>query len=156
MLDHKSECQVPPLEIKGKSPSSFDAGCWYPKTFDKAVVIIIDALRYDFTIPNEKEPHHFHNALQVLYSTAQQTPQNAILLPFIADPPTTTLQRLKGLTTGTLPTFMDAGSNFAATAIEEDNLLGQLRDAGKKLVHLGDDTWHQLFPGYFQPNLTHV
>ena len=85
-----------------------------------------------------------------------EQPHNAFLLPFIADPPTATLQRLKGLTTGTLPTFVEFGSNFAGTAIEEDNLLRQLRAAGKNLVHLGDDTWHSLFPGYFDVNLTHA
>ena len=66
------------------------------------------------------------------------------------------MQRLKGLTTGTLPTFIDAGSNFAGTAIEEDNLVAQLRQAGRNIVHLGDDTWHSLFPGYFDTNLTHA
>lgn len=81
-------------------------------------------------------------------------PHQAFLLPFIADPPTTTLQRLKGLTTGTLPTFIDAGSNFAGTAIEEDNLLIQLKQAGRRMVHLGDDTWTALFPGYFKENLS--
>lgn len=122
-------------------------------------MIIIDALRYDFTVPIhdfDVDPHHFHNALNVLHETAVNSPQNAFLLPFIADPPTATLQRLKGLTTGTLPAFIDAGSNFAGTAIEEDNLIAQLRDAGKRLVHLGDDTWHSLFPGYFDVNLTHA
>ena len=34
--------------------------------------------------------------------------------------------------------------------------MAQLRDAGKTLVHLGDDTWHSLFPGYFDANLTHA
>jgi phosphatidylinositol glycan class O len=90
----------------------------------------------------------------VLYELAEKHPENALLLPFIADPPTTTLQRLKGLTTGTLPTFIDAGSNFAGTAIDEDNLIAQARNAGKTVVHLGDDTWHSLYPGYFEPNLT--
>lgn len=32
----------------------------------------------------------------------------------------------------------------------------QFRAAGKSLVHLGDDTWHSLFPGYFDPNRTHA
>ncbi|KAL8735053.1 MAG: hypothetical protein Q9181_002967 [Wetmoreana brouardii] len=156
VLDDKSQCAVPPIEISGSNLGSYAAGCWYPKTFDKAVVIIIDALRYDFTVPFHGDAHHFHNALQVLHETALQDPEKAFLLPFIADPPTATLQRLKGLTTGTLPTFVDAGSNFAGTAIEEDNLVAQLRDAGKVLVHLGDDTWHSLFPGYFDANLTHA
>lgn len=123
------------------------------------MVIIVDALRYDFTVPfngNEtgQQEHYFHNALPVLHETSVKEPQNAFLRPFIADPPTTTLQRLKGLTTGTLPTFIDAGSNFAGTAIDEDNLVEQLVHAGKKVVHLGDDTWHSLFPGYFEPELT--
>ena len=155
VLDFKSECAAPPFDLGTQSPRTYTDGCWHPKAFDKAVIIIIDALRYDFTVPFSGEPHHFHNALTVLDETARQNPGNAFLLPFIADPPTSTLQRLKGLTTGTLPTFIDIGSNFAGTAIEEDNLVGQLRNAGKTLVHLGDDTWHSLFPGYFDDNLTH-
>ena len=156
VLDYKSECAAPPFDLGRQSPRTYTDGCWHPKAFDKAVIIIIDALRYDFTVPFSGEPHHFHNALTVLDETARQDPGNAFLLPFIADPPTSTLQRLKGLTTGTLPTFIDIGSNFAGTAIEEDNLVGQLRNAGKTLVHLGDDTWHSLFPGYFDDNLTHA
>lgn len=145
------------MKLDQYNSGSYSEGCWHPKTFNKTVIIIIDALRYDFTIPYyDDDAQHFHNALTVLYETTIQTPHDAFLLPFIADPPTTTLQRLKGLTTGTLPTFVDAGSNFAGTAIEEDNLLAQLRDAGKTMVHLGDDTWHALFPGYFDANLTHA
>ena len=147
VLEHKSICPEPPIQL------SDHGDCWLPKSFDKAVIIIIDALRYDFTIPQNRTEHYL-NALTVLHETAQNSPQNAFLRPFIADPPTTTLQRLKGLTTGTLPTFVDAGSNFAGTAIEEDNLIAQLQGSGKKLVHLGDDTWHSLFPGYFDANLT--
>ncbi|KAF1990054.1 hypothetical protein K402DRAFT_325370 [Aulographum hederae CBS 113979] len=160
VLDHKSSCDVPPVEIAGRYiGGTVEEGCWHPKTFDKAVVIIVDALRYDFTVPfrqtiPDENPHHFHNAIPVFYETATQQPNHAFLLPFIADPPTTTLQRLKGLTTGTLPTFIDAGSNFAGTAIDEDNLVAQLVNASKRVVHLGDDTWHALFPGYFEPNLT--
>ncbi|PSN68450.1 hypothetical protein BS50DRAFT_552002 [Corynespora cassiicola Philippines] len=162
VLEHKSECSVPPIDTAlSYTPGSSEAGCWHPKSFEKAIVIIVDALRYDFTVPYQpsdgsEKPHHFHNAIPVLHETAVNNPNNAFLLPFIADPPTTTLQRLKGLTTGTLPTFIDAGSNFAGTAIDEDNLVAQLRNASKRIVHLGDDTWHSLFPGYFEPNLTHA
>jgi phosphatidylinositol glycan class O len=160
-LEHRSDCSAPPIDIAGSyTPGLPDAGCWHPKTFEKAIVIIVDALRYDFTIPfhptDSEKPRHYHNSIPFLYDTAVEHPNNAFLLPFIADPPTTTLQRLKGLTTGTLPTFLDAGSNFAGTAIDEDNLIEQLRNASKRIVHLGDDTWHALFPGYFEANLTHA
>jgi GPI ethanolamine phosphate transferase 3 subunit O len=161
ILDHKSTCEAPPTEIyyRGKAYPNAE-GCWYPRTFSKAVIIVIDALRYDFTVPflhseEDEGPKQFHNAFPVLHETARTRPENAFLLPFIADPPTTTLQRLKGLTTGTLPTFIDAGANFAGTAIEEDNLLAQMRRQGKTLVHLGDDTWQSLFPGYFHEDLSH-
>jgi len=91
-----------------------------------------------------------------LYNTALEQPQKAFLFPFIADPPTSTLQRLKGITAGNLPTFIDIGSNFAGQATEEDNILVQLKNQNKTIVHLGDDTWHSLFPGYFNENLTHA
>jgi phosphatidylinositol glycan class O len=177
VLDHKSECALPPIDsANAYTAGDAEKGCWHPKTFNKAVVIIVDALRYDFTVPfpeqfepvdiavaaeNPSEappvaPRHFHNAFPVLYETAKNQPQNAFLLPFIADPPTATMQRLKGLTTGTLPTFIDVGSNFAGQEIDEDNLVGQLKNASKRMVHLGDDTWHALFPDYFEPNLTHA
>ncbi|KAI0190214.1 GPI ethanolamine phosphate transferase [Xylaria flabelliformis] len=158
VLDERSECAAPPIDplIQWEGSSTIDGGCWHPKTFNKAVIVIIDALRYDFTIPveDESKAEVYHNAFPFLYESAVQSPNNAFLLPFIADPPTSTLQRLKGLTTGTLPTFIDLGSNFAGTAIEEDNILMQLREHGKRIVHLGDDTWTSLFPDYFQPNLS--
>ncbi|KAK7402808.1 mannose-ethanolamine phosphotransferase gpi13 [Neonectria punicea] len=154
VLDEKSNCTEPPIE-NTKGLLNVEGGCWHPKSFDRAVVLLIDALRYDFTVPeNPESAQHFHNAFPYLYETAVKSPKNAFLRPFIADPPTTTLQRLKGLTTGTLPTFMDAGSNFAGTAIEEDNLLMQMKDAGKRIAHLGDDTWMSLFPGYFEANIS--
>ena len=154
VLEDKSSCDAPPTGSP-LARGSVDEGCWHPKSFERAVVLIIDALRYDFTVPEAPETAHiFHNAFPFLYETALRSPRNAFLRPFIADPPTTTLQRLKGLTTGTLPTFMDAGSNFAGTAIDEDNLLLQLRDAGKKIAHLGDDTWWALFPDYFEANIS--
>ncbi|KAH7037727.1 GPI ethanolamine phosphate transferase [Microdochium trichocladiopsis] len=158
VLEERSECARPPSQPLGSWPGAgtVEGGCWHPRTFRKAVVVIIDALRYDFTIPVEdaSQAEIYHNALPFLHETAVTSPQHAVLLPFIADPPTSTLQRLRGLTTGTLPTFIDIGSNFAGTAVEEDNLLMQFREQGQRMVHLGDDTWTALFPDYFEPNIS--
>ncbi|PHH80226.1 hypothetical protein CDD80_2427 [Ophiocordyceps camponoti-rufipedis] len=154
VLEQKSECGSPPTN-SSLAPLDVELGCWHPKKFERAVIIVIDALRYDFTIPTTSDDtRHYHNALPFLHEEAVAQPRNSFLRPFIADPPTTTLQRLKGLTTGTLPTFVDAGSNFAGTAIDEDNLLMQMRRSGKKIAHLGDDTWWSLFPGYFEANIS--
>lgn len=119
--------------------------------FDKAVVLVIDALRFDFAVPIPGSSQYYHNSLPVLHEMAQNN--DAFLLKFMADPPTTTLQRLKGLTTGSLPTFVDAGSNFAGDAIAEDNWILQLHRHGKKIAFMGDDTWQALFSSYFAPGL---
>jgi phosphatidylinositol glycan class O len=161
VLEEKSSCGAPPTANSSipdllpawQGKGTVDGGCWHPKTFERAVVVVIDALRYDFTVPVEDD-EAFHNAFPFMHDMAVKEPNNAFLRPFIADPPTATLQRLKGLTTGTLPTFVDLGSSFSGTAIDEDNLLMQLRDAGKRIVHLGDDTWDSLFPGYFVGDLS--
>jgi len=149
VLASNSTCSLPPVD--GTKPENEKDGCWFPKKFDRAVIVIVDAWRYDFAVPYAESQgvKPYHNAFTTPYKIATEQPQNAFLVPFIADPPTTTLQRLKGLTTGTLPTFVDAGSNFAGTAILEDNLIIQLKNQGKKLALLGDDTWTALFPGYF-------
>lgn len=161
VLEEKSACDVPPtgagsgadLLPAWEGKGSVEGGCWHPRTFERAVVVVVDALRYDFAVP-VGDGEAFHDAFPFLWETAVRQPDKAFLRPFIADPPTSTLQRLKGLTTGTLPTFVDVGSSFSGTAIDEDNLLMQLRDAGKRIVHLGDDTWEALFPGYFEGNLS--
>lgn len=117
--------------------------------FSKAVVLVVDALRFDFVIPvDPEEPgynQNFHNNIDALYQSLLQDQGSSLLLKFIADPPTTTLQRLKGLTTGSLPTFIDAGSNFDGSVIDEDNLIKQMFEQGKQVYFVGDDTWDKLF-----------
>lgn len=94
----------------------------------KVILIIVDALRYDFTefIEDLDEPLPYQNKLPILSETLKKYPTNSRLFKFVADPPTTTMQRLKALTTGSLPTFVDAGSNFATPEINEDNLIDQV------------------------------
>ncbi|CAM8932812.1 unnamed protein product [Rhodiola kirilowii] len=125
--------------------------CWTKPLVKRVLVIIIDALRFDFVAPSscfqEKKP--WMDRLTVLQNLALMHPSRAKIFKFIADPPTTTLQRLKGLTTGGLPTFIDIGHSFGAPAIVEDNFLYQLVQNGRKVVMMGDDTWMQLFPHHF-------
>ena len=115
------------------------------KRFDKAVVLFIDALRFDFIFTN-----HAHNrqndyfGLPSIESLIKQR-ANARLFKFIADPPTTTMQRIKALMSGTLPTFIDAGANFDSFIVEDDNLIQQTFKNNKSVVIVGDDTWLNLF-----------
>ncbi|XP_030624543.1 GPI ethanolamine phosphate transferase 3 [Chanos chanos] len=123
--------------------------------FRRVVVLIIDALKSDFARydPANEAPRPYENKLPVLNEMVSTQPSRARLYTFRADPPTTTMQRIKGFTTGSLPTFIDVGNNFASSAILEDNLVHQLGQMGKRVVFMGDDTWMSLFPKKFHRSL---
>ncbi|XP_074251112.1 GPI ethanolamine phosphate transferase 3 isoform X3 [Saimiri boliviensis] len=136
-LTNHSSCQEPP------GPGSLPPGsqgkpgaCWMSSRFSRVVLVLIDALRFDFAQPQHShapgEPPvslPFLGKLSSLKRILEIQPHHARLYRSQVDPPTTTMQRLKALTTGSLPTFIDAGSNFASHAIVEDNLIKQLTSA---------------------------
>ncbi|KAJ3016553.1 mannose-ethanolamine phosphotransferase gpi13, partial [Thoreauomyces humboldtii] len=138
--------------------NSSSQGCWHPRRYERAVLIVLDALRFDFALYDEKLAEEaassggnstlpfYINKLPIMHDLLRDQPASSLLLRVRADPPTTTLQRLKALTTGTLPTFVDAGSNFLGQVIAEDNLIDQLTRNGKRIAFMGDDTWMLMYP----------
>ncbi|KAK3440724.1 hypothetical protein EUGRSUZ_B01002 [Eucalyptus grandis] len=126
--------------------------CWTKPAVDRVVIVVLDALRFDFVAPSAlfKEKKPWMDRLPVLQKLAFREGSSAKIFKAIADPPTTSLQRLKGLTSGGLPTFVDVGNSFGAPAITEDNLINQLVQNGKRVLMMGDDTWVQLFPHHFK------
>ncbi|KAI9891322.1 MAG: major facilitator super transporter protein [Vezdaea aestivalis] len=66
------------------------------------------------------------------------------------------MPRIKAITTGSIPSFLDVILNFAetdtsSTLANQDSWLAQLRKQGKHgLVMYGDDTWLKLFPQFFK------
>lgn len=141
-------------------------------SYDRIVILIIDALRYDFMDPdseiiskdyhshqaesgniNVNDASHtmvYHNKLKFVAKTLKEKANKSFLRKFLADPPTTTMQRLKGVFTGGLPTFIDIKDDVASSAITEDNLLLQLIRKKMEMVFMGDDTWVALFPNAFK------
>jgi phosphatidylinositol glycan class O len=162
-LDNKSTCSSYASSFLPQASSSSPGstapnvtGCWHSPRFKRIVFTVIDALRFDFTVYNETladlsktnpslTPYYI-NKLPIFHEMLTQEPHNSMLFRVRADAPTTTMQRIKALTTGTLPTFVDAGNNFGGTLIAEDNILDQMVSLGKKVVFMGDDTWLGLFP----------
>lgn len=109
------------------------ANCTLTPTHKRAVLLIIDSLRFDFVSlhpPFPASPNH-HNVLTLPRQLTEKHPTRSFLFNAYADPPTTTLQRIKGLTTGSLPTFVDMGNNFGGSSIAEDSILKQMALAGK-------------------------
>lgn len=100
----------------------------------RAVVLVIDALKAEFARydPGNASPRAFENKLPVVGEMVSSRTSHSRLYTFRADPPTTTMQRIKGFTTGSLPTFIDVGNNFASSAVLEDNLIHQLSQAGER------------------------
>ena len=110
--------------------------CDVSPVHSRAVFLIIDALRFDFVTtnpPSPASPFH-HNILTLPQELTKKRPTHSCIFNSYADPPTTTLQRIKGITTGSLPTFVDFGSNFGGSSIVEDSILKQLKLAGKKVM----------------------
>jgi phosphatidylinositol glycan class O len=119
-------------------------------------VLVIDALRTDFLVTPEKDVSEFyHDVLTLPAQLTAARPSHSVIFDAYSDPPTTTMQRIKGFTTGSLPTFIDAGANFASTAVSEDSIIHQLARAGKKVGFMGDDTWSLLFPEQFTEGMIH-
>lgn len=64
------------------------------------------------------------------------------------------MPRLKAMTTGSVPSFLDvilniAESDTTSTLAYQDTWLTQLKAQGARLVMYGDDTWLKLFPEMF-------
>jgi phosphatidylinositol glycan class O len=109
-------------------------------------LVLVDALRYDFIEPGQDQI--YRNKLTIIKDKLQLEPHNSLLFRTLADPPTTTLQRLIAIVTGELPTLVDAGSNFGSFTLAQDNLIFQLTSRGKRVISIGDDTWNNLFPNH--------
>ena len=138
--------------INERNTCSIDKNsCLRQDSFNKVIIILIDALRYDFLLYNKslETSLSFQNNFKHLNNLLETKPNHGGLYCFRADPPTTTLQRLKALTTGSLPTFIDAGSNFGKVEIDEDNLISQVLNLNSSITFMGDDTWTGLYPNHF-------
>ncbi|CDM37642.1 hypothetical protein DTO013E5_7585 [Penicillium roqueforti] len=116
-----------------------------PAAFDKVIFMVVDALRSDFVYSNESG-----------FLFTQSLIRSGAALPFTAyaSAPTVTMPRLKAITTGSVPSFLDvilniAESDTSSTLAYQDTWLAQLKATGGRLVMYGDDTWLKLFPGMF-------
>ena len=93
----------------------------------------------------------------MLTYSAHRLIRSGTALPFTAHAtaPTVTMPRIKALTTGSIPSFLDLILNFAesdttSSLVHQDNWLAQLKaKENRKLVMYGDDTWLKLFPDTF-------
>ncbi|XP_060124658.1 GPI ethanolamine phosphate transferase 2 isoform X2 [Zootoca vivipara] len=110
--------------------------------FKKTVIVLIDALRDDFVFGSKGKRFMPYTTQLVERGTSHS---------FVAEAnaPTVTMPRIKALTTGSIPGFIDVIMNLNSPALLEDNLIQQAKAAGKRIIFYGDDTWVRLFPKQF-------
>ncbi|KAL3455634.1 GPI ethanolamine phosphate transferase 2 [Aspergillus heterothallicus] len=116
-----------------------------PRVFDKVIFMVVDALRSDFVYSNNSG-----------FLFTQSLIRSGAAIPFTAyaGSPTVTMPRLKAITTGSVPSFLDvilniAESDTSSTLAHQDTWLAQIKAQGGQIVLYGDDTWLKLFPGMF-------
>lgn len=115
----------------------FNKSNLYKPEISRIILIIIDALRLDFI-----------SEANVPFIISSYRNMGCILTVNVQSP-TVTLPRIKALTTGDIPQFVDVIFNLASTEALRDSFLHKAREAGKKIVFYGDDTWIKLYPDIF-------
>ncbi|XP_043530184.1 GPI ethanolamine phosphate transferase 2 isoform X1 [Chiloscyllium plagiosum] len=110
--------------------------------FGKVVIMLVDALREDFVFGPKGRQFMPYTRHMVEHGSS---------LSFIAKawPPTVTMPRIKAMMTGRIPGFIDVVMNLNSPTLLEDNLIWQVKSAGKRIMFYGDDTWIRLFPDHF-------
>ncbi|XP_028315942.1 GPI ethanolamine phosphate transferase 2 isoform X2 [Gouania willdenowi] len=139
-LASKSQLSEQPLEpLTGSPPNSSRLP---PPLFKRVVIVLVDALREDFVFGANGRTHMPYTRHLVEKGSSHS---------FVAKarPPTVTMPRIKALTTGSIPGFIDVVMNLNSPALLEDNLIWQAKTAGKRIIFYGDDTWVRLFPKHF-------
>uniref|UniRef100_A0AAY4E8D9 GPI ethanolamine phosphate transferase 2 C-terminal domain-containing protein n=1 Tax=Denticeps clupeoides TaxID=299321 RepID=A0AAY4E8D9_9TELE len=130
---------LPAEPLTGTSPNASKVP---PALFKRVVVVLIDALREDFVFgPSGRKYMPYTRHLVERGSSHSFVAR--------AKPPTVTMPRIKALTTGSIPGFIDVVMNLNSPVLLEDNLIWQAKAAGKKIIFYGDDTWVRLFPKHF-------
>lgn len=146
-ISHVSDCneaatllqdqlQLTPQEASRAMMMSNHSGCWMDRNVDSIVILLVDALRFDFA---------YYQLPLSIGRRLSHDGQHSHLYQFLADPPTVTMQRIKALTTGSLPTFADISGSFGGAQVAEDTWMGQLVGNDQRIGFVGDDTWVDLF-----------
>ncbi|KZF21265.1 alkaline phosphatase-like protein [Xylona heveae TC161] len=111
--------------------------------FDKIIFMVVDALRSVKKVLAKVEVCSLISSGAAIPFTAHATS------------PTITMPRVKAITTGSVPSFLDVILNFAesdttSTLAHQDTWLAQMKAKGNGIqVMYGDDTWLKLFPDTF-------
>ncbi|XP_031837371.2 phosphatidylinositol glycan anchor biosynthesis class G isoform X1 [Nomia melanderi] len=115
----------------------------YQPMVKRVIIMVIDALRWDFITGSIGKV-----AMPITSSLIANS--SACLFQTKVHSPTVTMPRIKAITTGVIPNFIDVVLNFGSKPVTSDNILLQVTKYGYKSVFYGDETWLMLFPSIFK------
>ncbi|KAF7413550.1 hypothetical protein HZH68_002039 [Vespula germanica] len=115
----------------------------YKPLVNKVIIMVIDAFRWDFISDS------IGKAAMPMTNKLIENPFVCLLQAKI-EPPTVTMPRIKAMTTGRVPTFVDMVLNLGSEPIVSDNILLQAKTHNHDIIFYGDDTWLKLFPTMFK------
>ncbi|XP_035911282.1 GPI ethanolamine phosphate transferase 2 [Anopheles stephensi] len=139
-----------PLSFSPSTKASFDElpqsignvsfnGTDYKPRISRAILMVIDALRMDFVLQED----NFQFLNQLLGDG------KACLYRLQVHPPTVTMPRIKAMTSGAIPSFLDVILNLGSPEMKLDTFLYQMKQRQQKTVFYGDNTWTNMFPDAF-------
>lgn len=115
--------------------------------FDKVVFMVVDVLRSDFVYSNKSG-----------FQFTQSLIRSGAAIPFTAHAaaPSLTITRIKAMTEGSNPSFVDMFMNLADdetlhSVSVQDSWLARLKASrpDEKMLFYGENTWLQLYPDVF-------
>lgn len=101
--------------------------------------MVIDALRMDF-ITNKDNMPYLNQLIEDGLACQYQLQVH---------PPTVTMPRIKAMTSGAIPSFLDVILNLGSPQMTLDTFLYQMVLQQRRLVFYGDNTWTNMFPDMF-------
>lgn len=111
----------------------------------RTILLVIDAMRTDFL-------QNANNA-SMRHTNKQLNDRKACLFNIHVESPTVTMPRIKAMTTGTVPNFIDVMLNLGSSELKVDSIIHQMHDKGGRIVFAGDNTWVKMFPEMFYRKL---
>lgn len=149
-----------------KNINNNTSSCINSRKYDKLIIFMVDALRYDYAAPiTYNDDSNNNNNTNYTYPTPLKNTKNLLtivkeylinkpdymrLFRAIVDPPTATAVRVRATSSGEIPNFSDIRCNAAQITSYYDTWLQQLSRQNNRIVLIGDSMWNNMYSKFFK------
>ena len=138
-IERKSCCDGSDHSLLSSTDSfvmSKTPGCGFANQYERAVILLIDELVFDFKPVNETihSNENNENYLYLINNIYNKYSNQSKVYKLLQMPSLSSTQTLKSIITGGLQTFIEVNPNFKPNDIIEDNLINQLNSKSKRIT----------------------